>query len=476
MARVTLTILFVLITGIYGSITFAKDKPNVVLIFMDNFGWGELGSYGGGVLRGAPTPNLDQLADEGMRLLNFNVEAQCTPSRAAIMTGRYALRTGNGSVPLSTTVYGLTQWEYTMAEMFSDNGYATGMFGKWHLGHTKGRFPTDQGFDEWYGIPNTTDESYWPQDSRFREGVNEYVAYAHIMESKRGHKPKKVRLYDEEARREIDGESIQKSMDFMTRQVKKGKSFFLFVPMTQTHLPVLPSKEFNGKTGNGDFADVLAQIDAYSGRLMSKVEELGIAENTIFIFTSDNGPDPTPGQEGHAGMWRGSYFTAYEGSLRVPFIVRWPSKIPAGAVSNEIVHQMDLMPTFANIIGAKLPTDRIIDGVDQLDFLMGKQEKSNREHVMIYVGEELFGVKWRNYKLMMKEINSAFGSPVKEYPVPLMFDLYQDPKEENPIGPHWAKMGWMRYPIIDYMLKHMASLQEEPPIKPGTPDPYTPKR
>ena len=132
-------------------------KPNVVLVFMDNYGWGEPGVYGGGILRGAPTPRIDKLAAEGMRLLNFNVEAQCTPSRAALLTGRYAIRTGNASIPIETPVYGLTQWEYTLAEMFSDVGYATGMFGKWHLGHTKGRYPTDQGFDEWYGIPSETE-------------------------------------------------------------------------------------------------------------------------------------------------------------------------------------------------------------------------------------------------------------------------------------------------------------------------------
>jgi arylsulfatase A-like enzyme len=146
----------------------AGKKPNIVVVLMDNLGWGEPGVYGGGILRGAPTPRIDQLAAEGTRLLNFNVEAQCTPSRAALMTGRYAIRTGNGSVPIDTPVYGLVQWEITMAEMLSDAGYATGAFGKWHLGHTEGRFPTDQGFDEWYGIPNSTDEAFWPDSARFR--------------------------------------------------------------------------------------------------------------------------------------------------------------------------------------------------------------------------------------------------------------------------------------------------------------------
>ena len=136
----------------------AQDKPNILLVFLDNFGWGEPGFNGGGIIRGAATPTLDQLAADGLRLTNFNVEVQCTPSRSAIMTGRYAIRSGNGTVPLGEGVYGLVQWEVTMAEMLSAAGYATGMYGKWHLGRTEGRFPTDQGFDEWYGVPNSTDE------------------------------------------------------------------------------------------------------------------------------------------------------------------------------------------------------------------------------------------------------------------------------------------------------------------------------
>ena len=184
----------------------AQDKPNIVLIFMDNFGWGELGCYGGGILRGAETPRIDSLARDGMRLLNFNVEAQCTPSRAAIMTGRYAVRTGNGQVPIGSGVYGLTQWEYTIAEMLSDAGYATGIFGKWHLGDSDGRYPTDQGFDEWYGIPNSSDESYWPDTDLFRDDVHPQAKYEHVMESRRGETPRNVKVYDIAARRLIDRE------------------------------------------------------------------------------------------------------------------------------------------------------------------------------------------------------------------------------------------------------------------------------
>lgn len=454
----------------------AQDKPNVVLIFMDNYGWGEPGCYGGGILRGAPTPNIDKLATEGMQLLNFNVEAQCTPSRAAILTGRYAIRTGNASIPIETPIYGLTQWEYTLAEMFSDIGYSTGMFGKWHLGHTEGRFPTNQGFDEWYGIPNSSDESAWADDTRFREGVHPYAVKEYIMEALKDEKPKKLKVYNTEERILIDGDLTTKSIDFMERKVKEKKPFFLYIPYTMTHMPVLPHPDFKGKTGNGDFADVLSQTDAYVGRLMESVKELGIEDNTIFIFTSDNGPDPTTPHTSFAGPWSGSYFTGREGSLRVPFIIRYPKKIPAGSKSNEIVHEMDLFPTLAKMVGGKVPQDRIIDGVDQTDFFKGKQDSSNREHVIVYVGKDLFGVKWRNYKMMSKEIDQAFADPTRSYGVPLIYDLHVDPKEAHPLNSQWYHSGWIRWPAGDYLVKHLGSFKKEPAIRPGTKDPYTPKK
>ncbi len=351
--RMTLLLTLIVCALFVGTSNAQAAKPNIILVFMDNFGWGELGVYGGGILRGAPTPRIDKLASEGMRLLNFNVEAQCTPSRAAIMTGRYAVRTGNGSIPIETPIYGLTQWEVTLAEMLAETGYATGMFGKWHLGHTKGRFPTDQGFDEWFGIPNSSDESFWPENTRYRPDSHPFAHPEYIMEARKGEEPKKLRVYNRKERALIDKELTDRSIDFMNRQVKAGKPFFLFLPYTQTHMPVTAHPDFSGKTGNGDYADVLAQIDAYVGRLLSEVDRLKIRDNTIFIFTSDNGPDSQAPYQGFSGPWRGSYFTALEGSLRTPFIIRWPGKIPAGTVNNEIVHEMDLFPTLAHVAGGK---------------------------------------------------------------------------------------------------------------------------
>ncbi len=475
--RVMLVIMLVVLFSL--SVEAAESKPNIVLIFMDNFGYGELGVYGGGITRGAPTPRIDTLADEGIRLTNFNVEAQCTPSRSALMTGRYAIRSGNGSVPITTGMYGLTQWEITMAEMLSDAGYATGMFGKWHLGHTKGRFPTDQGFDEWYGIPNSTDESLWPDQPQFNEVVKEnlsqYAVPEYDYEGKKGSDPKKVKVYDSALRPEIDRELTDRAKDFIKRQAKVGKPFFVFLPYTQTHMPVVPSKEFAGKSGNGDWGDVLMQIDAYTGELLDTLDGLNIADNTIFIFTSDNGPEMLPGHNGWSGPWRGSYFTGLEGSLRVPFIMRWSGKIPAGLVSNEIVHEMDLFPTLANIIGGVVPDDRKIDGVDQTDFFFGKQKKSNRDGLIVYVGNDLFGVKWRNWKMMFKEVERGTDEK-KTWDFPRFFNLYKDPKEEYPLTKATAGHFWVRWPMAESLKAHEASLKKEPPIKSGSPDPYTPPK
>ncbi len=466
----------------FGTPVYA-DNPNIILINMDNFGYGELGVYGGGITRGAATPRIDQLANEGLRLTNFNVEAQCTPSRAALMTGRYAKRSGNASVPWLTPEYGLTQWEVTMAELLSGAGYATGIFGKWHLGHTPGRFPTDQGFDEWYGIPNSSDESFWPHQDEFMQlseadDANPYLAPEYVYEGKRDSLPRKVKVYDLPARAEIDREITDRAKAFIKRHARSNKPFFAYVPYTQTHFPVTASQEFRGKSGNGQWADILMQIDAYVGELLDAVHQAGQEDKTIIIFTADNGPEMLPDHQGWAGPWRGSYFTAREGSLRVPFILRWPGNVPANRVSNEIVHQMDLYTTLASIVGAALPTDRQIDGVDQSLFFSGESDQSARESFVVYVGEEIFGVKWRNWKMLNKEFDDATGlGKIVRYGIPRFYNLYADPKESYAIT---AKMPgeslWVRWPMADVLSEHLQSLQKEPPISPGTKDPYTPSR
>jgi len=446
-----------------------SDKPNIVVMMVDNTGWGELGVYGGGLLRGAPTPRLDRLASEGMQLLNFNVEPQCVPSRSAFMSGRHPIRSGTTRVVWGVP-YGLTGWERTLAEIISDGGYATAMFGKWHLGDTPGRFPTDQGFDEFYGILNTTDEAEYSTQIGFDPEV---MPVPHIQQSVRGGEIEQVKPFDLVTRRLIDAELTDKAIDFMERQVDGGKPFFAFIPYTQPHLPTLPHPEFDGNTGHGPYADVHVEIDHRAGQVLDAIDELGIRDNTIVIWTSDNGPEAVQPWYGTAGYWSGHYFTAMEGSLRVPFLIRWPGRIPAGLKSNEIVHIVDLLPTLAGAVGLETPKDRIIDGVDQMGFLTGMSESSAREGFPAYNGDEMFAYKWRNFKLHLVEQRHALDPP-KRLNVPQVYNLIRDPKEEFDLVPEGFAASWVFPPVFKEIVAFQKTLAEEPPIPFGAPEPWEP--
>jgi arylsulfatase A-like enzyme len=448
-----------------------SKKPNIVFVLMDNLGYGEVGCYGGGILRGAPTPCIDKLASEGTRLLNFNVEAQCTPSRSAIMTGRFSVRSGTHSVPIGGGREGLTQWEVTIAEMLSGAGYATAHFGKWHLGDGDGRLPNDQGFDEWFGIARTTDEAFWPSSPAAKAAG---VRFTHMMEGRKGEKSHELAVYDLDQRRLIDAEITRQTIDFMTRSVRAGKPFHAYVPFTLVHFSTLPNPKFAGKTGYGDFPDCLAEMDAYVGEILDAIDGLRVRDNTIVVFTSDNGPEATWPWQGSSGPWRGYYFTHMEGSLRAPFIIRWPGHVPAGRVNNEIVHEVDTLTTFAKLAGAPVPQDRPIDGVDQTDFLFGKSERTNREGFPVFVADRLEAVKWRNWKVVFFDEQRDWWTPPVKLGVPKVFDLITDPKEEYPAT--GLRNSWCAGPAMRIVAEFEESLKKYPPIAPGAPDPYTPPK
>jgi arylsulfatase A-like enzyme len=262
----------------------ADKKPNIVFILTDNLGYGELGVYGGGILRGAPTPRIDKLASEGTRLLNFNVEAQCTPSRSALMTGRYSIRSGTYEVPIGGVPDGLTLWEITIAKLLSAQGYATGMWGKWHLGSAEDRFPTNQGFDEWYGIPRTYDEAMWPSLNETKsmwpsvgdkQGWNADVVHPeYIYEGHKGEKARQIAILDLDSRRTMEAEITSRAVEFIKRNASAGKPFYAYVSSSMVHMPTLPNPEFAGKTGNGDWADCLAKWTTAQGKSSMRLGKL----------------------------------------------------------------------------------------------------------------------------------------------------------------------------------------------------------
>lgn len=451
-----------------GKTTFAQSddaRPNILFILTDNLGYGEIGVYGGGATRGASTPRIDRLASEGLRLTNMNMETQCTPSRSSLLTGRFAIRSGTYAVPFGGVPEGLTQWEVTLAESLSAAGYATALHGKWHLGSQDGRLPTDQGFDQWYGIPRTTDEALWSTSTGYSSDI---VPLEKIMEGKKGAKSQALKDYDVVQRRLIDAEITKRSVAFMHQQVHAGNPFLMYVCLTQPHLPSEPNPDFKGHTGNGDWADMLAEMDSNVGRMLDSLDELGIRDNTIVVFTSDNGPEFFKPWDGWAGPWRGQYFTALEGGIRVPFVIRWPGKVPAGRVSNEIVHGVDMFATFAKFAGASIPSDRPMDSVDQSDLFLGKSEKSSREGFPIWGGDLLLAVKWRNWKLHFYKQDTMFDPPQK-LGIPYIINLYTDPREEKPTADSWVVT-----PMLKIVNAFQASTKNHPLIPMGTPDPYRP--
>jgi arylsulfatase A-like enzyme len=441
--------------------------PNIVLILADNLGWGELGCFGGGVLRGAPTPRIDRLAAEGLRLTNFNVESDCVPTRSALMTGRHPIRTGALQAVPAGLPQGITPWEITLAQLLSGRGYATGIFGKWHLGDRAGRFPTDRGFDEWYGIPRTTNESMFTSSPGYDPQA---VPLPYVMEGRKGEPARNVAIYDLEMRRRIDSDLVARTADFMRRQAGAGRPFFAYVPITQLHYPTLPHRDFAGTTGAGDFADCLAEMDHRAGQILNEIDSLKIAGETLVIFASDNGPEFRRPWRGTAGPWTGTYHTAMEGGLRAPFMIRWPGRVPPGRVSNEIVHVTDLYTTLARVAGATLPSDRPVDGVDQLDFFCGQREQSGREGFVYYIKNELRAVKWRDWKMHLVWETEPNAGP-NHLEAPLIFNVVQDPKEET--DQHMAA-SWVRTPMRRLIHEFLEGLKAHPPIPPGAPDDHLP--
>ena len=445
--------------------TSAASRPNIVLIFPDNLGWGEVGVYGS--VRGAPTPRLDRMAAEGIRLNNFNVEVSCTVSRAALMTGRYAARTG------AAQDSGITLWETTIPEALKPLGYATALYGKWHLGGINWvgrRAPTDQGFDEWYGIPMTSNEA---QTTSMPGYDSTKTPAPYIWEGKAGEVSRKVKVFDLETRRTVDREAAERGIAFMERNVRQQRPFFLYYAMTQIHFPTLTHPDFIGKTGAGDIGDAMAEVDYNVGLVLDAIKRLGIDDNTIVFWCADNGAEGRRPWRGTSGPWTGFYNTVMEGGIRTPCIIRWPGHIPAGRVSNDIVHEIDFFPTIAAAVGARdiVPKDRAIDGVNQLPFLEGKQAHSNRESVLHFTGgTQVRAVKWHDWKL-----HYAFqpepGTPVQ--PAMKLFNLRADPKEESDVlqANPWALS------VMDKLVAEFnESAERYPHVPRGAADPYVPPR
>jgi arylsulfatase len=446
-------------------------RPNILFFHVDNLGFGELSCYSGGPFRGASTSRVDAFAAAGFRLTNYCPESQCTPTRSALLTGRHAIRSGTHSVPVgSSGGWGLVAWERTLGDLLTDSGYACAAYGKWHVGEGAGRWPTDHGFAEWYGPPRTYDEALWPTDPWYDPGRD---PVSRMVQIKRGESD--VTEGDQltlDVRRDCDTEYLRRAEAFIRASVAGDTPFFVYFNHSLMHMPVIPREEFKGRSGQGDWADSLLELDADFGALLDLMDELAIADNTLVVFAGDNGPEDVLLWRGSPGYWEGSYFAGGEGNLRTPCIVRWPGHIQPGRSSNDIMHVTDWFTTIVHAAGLREPTDRVIDGVDQLDWLTGQANASQREGYIYWMGPEMYGVKWRNFKLVLVA-QKYMQDPATKLPTPRLINLINDPQEREPVAlPHL--LTWVATHINRIISQFHTSLLREPLIPAGAPLDHVP--
>lgn len=363
----------------------SESLPNIVLIFTDDQGYQDVGVFGSPNIN---TPHLDKMASEGLKLTNFYAaQAVCSASRAAILTGCYPNRIGIHGALMPNAKIGLAHQEVTIAEMLQQKGYATGIFGKWHLGDHPDFMPLNHGFDEFFGIPYSND--MWPNHPQ-QGPIFDFDP---------------LPLYENEVvidtlmdQSNLTTQITQKSVEFIKRN--KDKPFFLYVPHPQPHVPLFVSDKFKGKSERGLYGDVIMEIDWSVGEIMNALKEAHVDDNTLVIFTSDNGPWLAYGNHsGSAEPLREGKGTAWEGGQREPFIAHFPGKIPSGTTKKTPLMAIDILPTIADIVGADLPRNEI-DGKSAWKLFKGETEESPQDaYFFYYKKNELHGVRYGKWKL-----------------------------------------------------------------------------
>jgi len=393
------------------------SRPNIVLILADDLGYADLGCFGSDRIK---TPHIDRMAAEGMRFTDFYATAPiCTPTRASLMTGSYPSRVGLGTPLHTPDTIGLHEDEITLAELFKTQGYATACIGKWHLGHHPEFYPTRHGFDDYYGTP---------------------LGHCFMTETLRK-KGKYSDLFLSGEKR-IPFPSIENLTEVLTTEAvswikeHQEEPFFLFLSHPMPHGPVAASKHFRGKSAGGLYGDTVETIDWSTGEILKTIKELELEQNTIVVFTSDNGACTNPwGTKatwfGSNSPYRGKKQQGWEGGLRVPCVMRWPGRIPVGSVCSELATVMDFLPTFGAMAGAELPTDRVIDGKDIRNLLTGKPEAKSPYDAFIYhvrFGKR-GGIRVGSWKLLVET-----DAVTWRHEGDALYNIKSDPGEEHNVA------------------------------------------
>jgi arylsulfatase A len=423
--------LFVLLAALLAASAPARP-PNVVVIFIDDMGYGDIGPFGATKQR---TPHLDRMAKEGMKLTSFYATPVCSVSRAQMMTGCYGARISVPGVYFPGQSVGLNPSEVTVAERLKEKGYATQMVGKWHLGDQPEFLPTRQGFDHYYGIPYSND--------MLKKSAETKVPVVPVLRDE-----KVAELMDGEGQRRLVELYTKEAVDFITRN--KDQPFYLYFAHNAVHTPIWPGAAFAGKSQNGRFGDWVEEVDWSVGQVLDTLRAQGLDKDTIVVFTSDNGPWLTKGTDGgSAGPLRGGKGSTWEGGVRVPTLAWWPGRIPAGSVNDAVAATIDLLPTFVSLAGGTVPATPVIDGRDITPILLGQSKESAREAHYYFAGYDLQAVRQGRWKLALMPQPEGMGKQAaKTAPGLRLYDLDAEIGEQTDVA--------ARHPEVVAKLKALA--------------------
>jgi len=479
------------------------DKPNILVIWGDDIGISNLSCYSSGLM-GYQTPNIDRIAKEGIRFTDFYGQQSCTAGRAAFITGQSPIRTGLTKVGMPGATLGLSFEDPSVGEFMKHFGYATGQFGKNHLGDRNEHLPTVHGFDEFFGNLyhlNAEEEPYYdnyPKDPKFRarfgpRGVLRCKATSEDDTTVDPHFGKVGKQTIEntgplpkERMETVDEEFIAAALDFIDRKSKQDAPWFCYLNPTRMHVFTHLKPESRGKTGLGLYPDGMVELDGYVGQLLDKLDELGIADNTIVVFTTDNGAEVLSWPDGGTTPFRGEKDTNWEGGWRVPCVMRWPGLIKAGQVSNEIASLQDFIPTFAAANGEPDLVEKVkkgyemggrsykvhLDGYNLLPFLSGEEKESARKGFIYWSDDgDCMAVRMDRFKVVFAEQRAkgldCWREPLSEMRVPKFFDLRADPfergEESFKYNDWFIENVFLQYSAVPILAKWLESFKEFPP-------------
>lgn len=432
------------------AVTYAADKPNILVIWGDDIGQSNISAYTFGLM-GYKTPNIDSIAKEGMMFTDYYAEQSCTAGRSTFITGQSVLRTGLSKVGLPGSDIGLQKEDVTIAEVLKSMGYATGQFGKNHLGDKDEFLPTAHGFDEFLGnlyhlnAEEEPENLDYPKDPEFRKKYGPRG----VIRSYADGKIEDTGPLTRKRMETVDEETLDAALGFMEKNVKADKPFFVWWNATRMHFRTHVKADNQGISNVSNYADGMIEHDRHVGQLLTKVDELGIKDNTIVFYSTDNGPHMNSWPDAGTTPFRGEKNTNWEGAYRVPAMVRWPGKIKAGEVSNEIMHHMDWFPTFVAAAGDDQIKEKLmkgtsigntqfknhLDGYNSLAYLTGKEEKSPREEIFYFTDDgDLAALRYNAWKAVFMEQRvtgtmQIWSEPFVTLRLPKLFNLRMDPYE-----------------------------------------------